>query len=166
MRSFTFQANSEQDTDQLGRLLAESLPRGTTVALCGTLGSGKTRLVRAVAVGCGVDADDVVSPTFVLCREYHGRRDLFHFDAYRLHDEDEFAQLGPEEYFESDGLTFIEWADRVRGCLPRSYLEIQIEVVGETARRFVFRPHGSELESWVAQLSAAAGKLGVSRRAE
>jgi tRNA threonylcarbamoyladenosine biosynthesis protein TsaE len=143
-------------TDRLGRLLAEMLPSGTTVALVGTLGSGKTRLVRAVAAACGVDADEVVSPTFVLCQEYHGTRDLYHLDAYRLHDEDEFEQLGPDEYFESEGLTFVEWADRVRVCLPRSYLEIQLEVVGETARRFTLHAHGKALADWLTRLAGAA----------
>ena len=58
------------------------------------------------------------SPTFVLVNEYRGRLPIYHFDAYRLRDEDEFIELGPEEYFESDGVTFVEWADRVADCLP------------------------------------------------
>ena len=61
---------------------------------------------------------DVTSPTFVLCQEYHGRRSIFHFDVYRLKGETEFQALGPEEYFQSPGITFIEWADRVTPCLP------------------------------------------------
>ena len=89
------------------------LPPGTTVALCGTLGAGKTRLVQAIAEGLGVNRRDVVSPTFVLIQEYRGRRMIYHIDAYRLRDDDEFQQLGPDEYFESDGLVLIEWADRV-----------------------------------------------------
>ena len=58
-------------------------------------------------------------PTFVLVQEHHGRRDIYHIDAYRLRDEDEFLALGPEEFFESDALVFVEWADRVESCLPR-----------------------------------------------
>ena len=76
------------------------LPDGTTVALCGTLGAGKTRLVQAIAEAAGVDRRDVLSPTFVLIQEYHGRRSIYHIDAYRLRDEDEFLALGPEEYFD------------------------------------------------------------------
>jgi len=136
MNAFSYTARSLADTDRLGAALAETLPDSTTVALCGTLGAGKTRLVQALAAACGVPMEDVVSPTFVLCQEYHGRRSLYHLDVYRLRDDDEFLQLGPEEFFESTGLTLVEWADRVAACLPRHYVRIQIEVVGETARQF------------------------------
>jgi len=136
MNDFRFLAKSEEDTRRLGRALAEVLPAGTTVALVGTLGAGKTRLVQAIAEACGVPADTVVSPTFVLCQEYHGRRTVYHMDAYRLRDDDEFLQLGPEEYFESDGITLIEWADRVIDCLPPDRIEIHIKVAGQTSREF------------------------------
>jgi tRNA threonylcarbamoyladenosine biosynthesis protein TsaE len=135
MSDFTFVAESEADTDRLGKLLADVLPAGTVVALVGTLGAGKTRLVQAVAAALGVPRDEVTSPTFVLVNEYpDGRLPVYHFDAYRLRDEDEFNALGPEEYFEGAGITFVEWADRVERCLPRDYLEIQFEVTGETTR--------------------------------
>jgi tRNA threonylcarbamoyladenosine biosynthesis protein TsaE len=135
MSDFTFVAESEADTDRLGKLLADVLPAGTVVALVGTLGAGKTRLVQAVAAALGVPRDEVTSPTFVLVNEYSdGRLPVYHFDAYRLRDEDEFNALGPEEYFEGAGITFVEWADRVERCLPRDYLEIQFEVTGETTR--------------------------------
>ena len=110
-----------------------------TVSLRGTLGAGKTRLVQAVAEACGVERRAVVSPTFVLIQEYQGRRPVTHIDAYRVRDEDEFEQLGPEEYFESGGVTLVEWADRVERCLPRDRLDVQIEVTGEHARRFEIR---------------------------
>lgn len=136
MNSFTFLANSEADTQRLGRALAEVLPDGTTIALVGTLGAGKTRLVQAVAAACDIPAEQVVSPTFTLCHEYHGRRTIYHFDAYRLKDDDEFLELGPDEYFDSPALTFVEWGDRVLDCLPRERLEIHITVVGDTQREF------------------------------
>jgi tRNA threonylcarbamoyladenosine biosynthesis protein TsaE len=136
---FTFLARSEAETDCLGAALADALPAGTTVALIGTLGAGKTRLVQAVAAALGVPREEATSPTFVLVNEYRGRRPVYHFDAYRLRDEDEFIELGPEEYFESDGLTFVEWADRVAGCLPAERVENQCDAVGETERRFTVR---------------------------
>ena len=120
----------------MGAALAEVLPDGTTVALCGTLGVGKTRLVQAIAEAAGVDRREVLSPTFVLVHEYQGRRPIYHLDAYRLRDEDEFLELGPDEYFDSDGLTLVEWADRVVGCLPKERIEIHIEVTGPRSRRF------------------------------
>ncbi len=155
MNEFTFLANHESDTHRLGAALAQVLPPGTTVALIGTLGAGKTRLVQALAAGCGVPPETVVSPTFVLCQEYHGRRTLYHLDAYRLKDDDEFLELGPEEYFASDGITLIEWADRVIDCLPPQRLEIHIEVVGDTVRQFRLVAVGGESSAMLNGLAAA-----------
>src|SRR5688572_1112199 len=116
----TLTAHSERDTERLGAALANVLPPGTVVGLIGTLGAGKTRLVQAVATALGMPPGSVTSPTFVLVNEYRGgRMPVFHFDTYRLKDEDEFLALGPDEYFESNGLTFVEWADRVADLLPR-----------------------------------------------
>ena len=158
MNEFTFLADNESDTQRLGAALAKVLPPGTTVALIGTLGAGKTRLVQALAAGCGVPPDTVVSPTFVLCQEYHGRRTLYHLDAYRLKDDDEFLELGPEEYFASDGITLIEWADRVLDCLPPQRLEIHIEVVGDTARQFRLAAVGGESSAMLNDLAAALSR--------
>jgi tRNA threonylcarbamoyladenosine biosynthesis protein TsaE len=137
-----YDAADESATDAFGAALAEALPEGTTVALCGTLGAGKTRLVQAIATALGIDRRDVLSPTFVLIGEHHGRRTLYHIDAYRLAGQAEFQALGAEEYFEGDGLVFVEWADRVPDCLPRDRLEIRIAVTGPTARRFEITPRG------------------------
>ena len=158
MAPLIFNADDEAATATLGHALAGVLPPGTTVALCGTLGAGKTRLVQAIAEGLGVNRRDVVSPTFVLIQEYHGRRTIYHIDAYRLRDDDEFQQLGPDEYFESDGLVLIEWADRVEGSLPRDYVEIRIEVTGVDSRRFEMRSIGRQYEEVLRRL-AATGSL-------
>lgn len=146
---------SEADTDRLGRLLAQLLPDGTTVALLGTLGAGKTRLVKAIAAACDIDPQTVISPTFVLVQEYDAKRQLYHMDAYRIKDDDEFLELGPEEYFNSDGITFVEWADRVVGCMPRSYVEIEIFVTGETDRRVVIAAKGKAPAEWLTKLAAS-----------
>src|SRR4051794_22016451 len=126
MNELVFEATDEQATDRFGAALADALPPGTTVALCGILGAGKTRLVQAIAAACGVPREEVVSPTFVLCQQYRGRRTINHLDAYRLHDEDEFRELGIDEMFASEALTIIEWADRVADALPDEYLRIDI----------------------------------------
>jgi tRNA threonylcarbamoyladenosine biosynthesis protein TsaE len=129
-------APDEAATVAIGHALAAALPPRSVVALVGPLGAGKTRLVQTVAEAAGVDPRQVISPTFVLIHEYQGRLPIYHFDAYRLRDEEEFLQLGPDEYFERDGWTFIEWADRVANCLPRERLEIRIEPTGASSRRF------------------------------
>lgn len=154
MSEYQFTASSEADTFRLGAALAEHVPDGSVVALLGTLGAGKTRLVQAIAEGCGIERRDVVSPTFVLIHEYPGDRMIYHIDAYRLKDEDEFLELGPEEYFESDGITLIEWADRVEDCLPRERLEIRIEVTGAEMREFELVAVGDKYEIAISRLEA------------
>jgi tRNA threonylcarbamoyladenosine biosynthesis protein TsaE len=104
----------------------------------------------------------VVSPTFVLIQEYHGQKSIYHIDAYRLRDEDEFLALGPDEYFDSDGLVLVEWADRVPGCLPRERVEVHIEVTGESQRQFDITVTGEKYASLIADL---AGKLNQSPQA-
>jgi tRNA threonylcarbamoyladenosine biosynthesis protein TsaE len=133
---------SEQELRQFGELLARSLPAATVVALRGTLGAGKTRLVQAVAAGLGVDPKVVTSPTFVLCQHYRGRLTIHHLDAYRVRDPDEFLELGADEYLDGPDITFIEWADRVSACLPEDYLDVMLEVVGPQARRLILNAHG------------------------
>src|SRR5262245_28638248 len=147
---FTFTAKSEQDTERLGAALAGHLQPGTVVALVGPLGAGKTRLVQAAATALGVPAGRVTSPTFVLVNEYlGGRMPVYHFDTYRLKDDDEFLNLGPDEYFDSAGLTFVEWADRVASLLPPSHLEITIDPTNTTERRFTIRGTSAEVEALV-----------------
>jgi tRNA threonylcarbamoyladenosine biosynthesis protein TsaE len=152
---FTFIAPDESATWRLGACLADALPDGAVVALIGTLGAGKTRLVQAVAAASGVDVRSVVSPTFVVVNEYHGRRPIYHFDAYRLKDDDEFLELGPNEYFEGQGITFVEWADRVERCMPREILTIEIAVTGETERQFKAIGIGTNYSDAIRRVQAA-----------
>ena len=147
-----FTAANEADTESLGRMLADVLPAGLVIALIGNLGAGKTRLVRAVAAAMGVARDQINSPTYVLLQEYVGRIPLYHFDAYRLRDTDEFLELGADELMESLGVCFIEWADRVVQTLPADRLTIEIEVTGETSRCFRFRATLEKSTSAVLQL--------------
>jgi tRNA threonylcarbamoyladenosine biosynthesis protein TsaE len=141
-------------TEALGRRLGQLLFPGAVVALVGQLGAGKTHLVRAVAEGLGLTQSYLVtSPTFVLIQEYPARLPIAHFDAYRLRSDAEFLDLGAQEYFESDGVSLVEWADRVAGCLPREHLRITLTVQGETARQAILEATG---ERYVALLRALA----------
>ena len=142
-------------TERLGRALAEHLPEGAVVALSGTLGAGKTRLVQAIAAGCGIDPADVTSPTFVLCRQYDGTRTIYHLYAYRIRDDDEFLELGVEELFDSGALVLIEWAERVERCLPEERVEIELEVTGESSRRA--RITSTLREEWIAAMTNTEG---------
>jgi tRNA threonylcarbamoyladenosine biosynthesis protein TsaE len=140
-------------TQALGRRLGQLLFPGAVVALIGQLGAGKTHLSRAIAEGLGVrDSRCVTSPTFVLIQEYQGRLPIYHFDAYRLRGAEEFGELGTEEYFASDGVCLIEWADRVQAALPAEHLRIELEVTGETARRATVTGRGERYEQLVRSL--------------
>lgn len=140
MTSQLIDIESETAMATLGARLADALTPGAVVSLIGPLGAGKTRLVQAVAAAFG-SSDEVTSPTFVLVNEYGGgRMPVYHFDAYRLRDDDEFLELGPEEYFEGrapagPGATFVEWADRVERCMPPDAVTIRIEVLDGERRR-------------------------------
>ena len=152
-----FILSSLTDTDRLGAVLAQSLPDGAVVALVGTLGAGKTRLVQAVATACGIDPTEVTSPTFVLIQEYHGRRSLYHFDLYRLERDAEFLDLGPDEYFEADGLSFVEWADRFDPLLPTDRVLIRIELLSPESRCVRIRATGERYAEFLKELSVLRG---------
>ena len=148
-------SHAEADTDRLGTVLAEMLQPGMVVALVGPLGSGKTRLVRAVATALGADANTVNSPTFVLIQEYAARIPVYHFDTYRLRDIDEFLELGAEEIFAAEGICFVEWADRVAEVLPDELLRVEIEHCGENSRCFTFSWVGERAQRAVRRLQAS-----------
>jgi tRNA threonylcarbamoyladenosine biosynthesis protein TsaE len=150
MTETTFTVEDAEGTRTLGRRLGERLFAGAVVALIGELGAGKTFLAKAIAEGLGVDDSAVVSsPTFVLIQEYDARLPIYHFDAYRLATEAEFADLGAHEYFGSAGVSLVEWADKVPTCLPTERLEIRIRTLSETARRFDLTAHGERYEEMV-----------------
>lgn len=153
MSEFVFHSNSPADTDRLAAALVAVLPERATIALCGTLGAGKTRFVQGLAAAVGIDRAEVTSPTFVLCQQYAGSRRLYHLDAYRLHDADEFRELGTEELYQEPALTLIEWAEKVEPALPDSYLLVRIEVTGEQSRTFRVAAMGEELAAVIPALS-------------
>ncbi len=109
----------------MGRRLGEIAPPGTVIALNGELGAGKTVFAQGVGLGLGV-REPVTSPSFVLMNVYGGRLDLYHFDFYRLDEEDDLDALGLEEYFYGAGVVLVEWAEKFHRVLPSSRLEITI----------------------------------------
>lgn len=158
MRRIIFHAPQTADTTRLGAAIASTVKPGTTIGLIGTLGAGKTFLVQAIAEASGINREDVSSPTFVMCQEYHGTRDIFHMDAYRIRDDDEFLELGAEEYFDSTGITLVEWSDRVSDCMPADRLDIRVTIGNDDSRQFEIEAVGNGYEQTVSDL---AEKLGV-----
>lgn len=141
-------------TESLGHQLGSRLFSGAVIALDGPLGAGKTHLVRAIAEGLGLrDSRIVSSPTFVLLQEYTARWTIYHFDAYRLRSEAEFFDLGGHELLSREGVSLIEWAERIPGCLPCEYLSIRLDIIGETSRRATIEGHGTVHEDVINSLN-------------
>ena len=140
-------SNSAEETFGFGRKLGILLEPGDLVAFSGDLGAGKTCCIQGIAAGLGVqDITLVNSPTFTLIQEYQGRIPIYHFDVYRLAHEDDLYDLGYEEYFYGDGVTLIEWAERVTACLPEEHLAISVLIQSEQRRCIQLRPFGKRYE--------------------
>jgi len=123
---FTVKTNKPEETFALGERLAAFLVPGMVIALTGELGAGKTLFTKGIARGLNV-TDHVTSPTFTIINEYQGRLPLYHIDAYRLEEPGEIDEIGLEEYFNSPGVTVVEWPEQVQDYLPASYLVIDLK---------------------------------------
>ncbi|OYD06841.1 tRNA (adenosine(37)-N6)-threonylcarbamoyltransferase complex ATPase subunit type 1 TsaE [Paludifilum halophilum] len=136
-------SSSSEETRKLGRHLAERLRPGDVIALEGDLGAGKTTLSQGVAEGLGIQGP-IDSPTFTLIKEYdEGRLPFYHMDVYRLDSWDE--ELGWDDYFYGDGVTLVEWADRIRPRLPERIVRIQMNHgPGDSRYIQIIPPDGGE----------------------
>ncbi|SHH36618.1 tRNA (adenosine(37)-N6)-threonylcarbamoyltransferase complex ATPase subunit type 1 TsaE [Sporanaerobacter acetigenes] len=114
-----------KDTEQFGYKLGKILKGGEIICLIGDLGAGKTTMTKSIAKGLDVE-EYVTSPTFTLINEYRGRVPLYHFDVYRLEEVESIYDLGFEEYFYSNGVSIIEWANKIKNVLPEDVLTIEI----------------------------------------
>ena len=135
--TFSVNTDSPEQTLALGRRIGTLLAGGEVIALIGPLGAGKTQLVKGIAAGNGqTDPTQVTSPSFVLVKEYPGRRYLYHVDAYRLKGGHDLDALGLDEMISPESAVVIEWADRVEDALPGDRLTIRIVPTGDTTRSF------------------------------
>jgi tRNA threonylcarbamoyladenosine biosynthesis protein TsaE len=128
------ETNSPEETWTLAAELADELGPGTVIALHGDLGAGKTCFIQGFAAALGID-EPITSPTYTIIGEYEGRLPLHHIDLYRLSGPEEAIGLGLEEYFDVNGITAIEWAERAEGLLPPDLLHIQIQADEHTGTR-------------------------------
>ncbi|MEE0772076.1 MAG: tRNA (adenosine(37)-N6)-threonylcarbamoyltransferase complex ATPase subunit type 1 TsaE [Anaerovoracaceae bacterium] len=126
---------NEAETVEFGAEIGRKAVAGAVIALTGDLGAGKTTLTKAIAAGLGVE-DVITSPTFNIVKEYDtGRLPLYHFDVYRIGDEDEMYELGYEEYFYGEGVCVVEWADLIPELIPEEAIRINIEYGKEEGER-------------------------------
>lgn len=137
--SMVVTTTSPQDTREAAAAIASVLRAGDVVALSGDLGAGKTCFVQGAAAGLGV-ASPVTSPTFVLVKLLPAPVAVVHVDVYRLEGVRHLDDLG-EDVFAPDVITFVEWADTIRGLLPPNRLEVQLLPagydVGDATRRWI-----------------------------
>ncbi len=136
-------SHSQEETAKIGRRIAKNLKPADIICLSGQLGSGKTVLAKGIAGGLGIKKDSVISPSFVLIRQYHqGKFPFYHFDLYRLKYPADIFGLGYEEYLYGDGVTVIEWADKLGYLFPEECLKIEILIKGDSLRLFNFGAEG------------------------
>lgn len=126
-----------RETELLGEKIADRLKKGTVIALIGELGTGKTAMTKAIAKGLGI-TENVNSPTFTLVQEYYGGKlPFFHFDVYRVDAIDELDVIDFNEYFYSDGICVVEWADLIEKELPDEAIRVFIEYAKEEDSRII-----------------------------
>jgi tRNA threonylcarbamoyladenosine biosynthesis protein TsaE len=146
MRPFQRVTRSPEETRALAARLGDRLAPGDVVALNGELGSGKTEFVHGLAQGLQVPPQLVASPSFTLVHEYPGRVLLVHLDLYRLEDLPPSMLPDLEEYLSGPQVVAAEWARRLAPLLPGDYLEVNMEIMGESERELTFIGHGPR--SW------------------
>lgn len=124
-RSYTLTSWSQEETYNIGRTMGSLLEAGDVIALTGDLGAGKTVLTKGIATGLDVSSEPD-SPTFVILKVYQGRLILNHFDLYRLSSADELDDIGFEELIYGNGVSVIEWADKITEILPEDIITVEI----------------------------------------
>lgn len=151
--TINIETNDVDETIELGSLIGSLLKAGDVVALTGRLGAGKTYLAKGIAEGQGIDGRKLVtSPSFVLVKQYNGKVPIYHFDAYRLKSTDEMYDIDCEEYFWGEGISIIEWADKVLECLPDDFIRITIKVLNQTSRDISVSYKGKRYKDFIKEL--------------
>jgi tRNA threonylcarbamoyladenosine biosynthesis protein TsaE len=126
---------SDEETVELGRAIARSLPKKVCVMLIGNLGAGKTTLAKGIIHGLGfAEPDEVASPTYTLIHEY-GEAQVYHIDLYRLDKAEQVATLGLDDIFDRDAVVLIEWGERFPELMPKPRIEIRLTAVAELERQ-------------------------------
>lgn len=155
MGALSWTTSSAVETKKLGERIARTLPEPCVVALIGDLGAGKTTFVKGFAKGLGVlsKESEIVSPTFVLVREYRGRFEVRHFDWYRLDRVSGQDELQALDTFYSGAVCLVEWADRGKGLLPEDHVQIRFTHAGRDKREIALSVKGRRFKGWLKEIS-------------
>lgn len=147
---FVVESNSTRETKMWGRRLGSLLQGGELLALSGDLGAGKTCLIKGIARGLSLREENILSPTFTMIQEHHGRLPLYHIDLYRL-DNVTIDELGLREYLFSESVAAVEWFERLEGGGEVERLSVRISYTGANSRRIEFISTGQRYSSLVAR---------------
>jgi tRNA threonylcarbamoyladenosine biosynthesis protein TsaE len=137
----TFHTSSAEETIELGKKIGSLLKKGDIIAMQGTLAAGKTTITKGIASSLGIK-DEITSPTFCLISEYEGKMPLYHMDVYRLEGGEDFINLGVEDLMYGNGVTLIEWSEKVMDELPKKTIILKLEPIEGTTERNI------TLENW------------------
>lgn len=150
------------DTRRLGVILGRISRPGDVILLNGSLGAGKTTLTQFIAEGLDVPAENyVTSPSFALMQEYPGRIPLYHIDCYRLEGEDDVEESGLMDYIVADGLSVVEWPERLGSLVPEERLDVDIRLADNDARIVECTPHGEGWQERIQDIIQALNNYGL-----
>ncbi len=155
MERLELTSRNPTETHRLGIRIGKLALSGDIFLLVGRLGTGKTCLAQGIARGLGIK-EYTPSPSFVLIREFYGRLPMYHIDLYRLDHIEEIADLGLDDYLYGEGVCVIEWAEKGLSLMPPEYLMIKIDYLGDTERRFQFKPCGQHYLKIVNELKGGS----------
>lgn len=137
----TLKSESAEETINIGKKIGSMLRGGEIIAMQGTLAAGKTTITKGIAESLGVK-DNITSPTFCLISEYEGKIPLYHMDVYRLEGGEDFLNLGVEDFMYSNGVSIIEWSEKVMSELPKKTIILRLEPVENSTIRNI------TIENW------------------
>ena len=121
----TFKTSSAEETIELGKKIGKLLKKGDIIAMQGTLAAGKTTITKGIAAALGI-TETITSPTFCLISEYQGTMPLYHMDVYRLDGTEDFINLGTDDMLYGDGVSIIEWSEKIMDELPSNTIVLKI----------------------------------------
>lgn len=136
----TFITHSPEETIELGEKIGKLLKKGDVIAMQGTLAAGKTTITKGIAKSLNID-DTITSPTFCLISEYYGKMPLYHMDVYRLEGGEDFVNLGTDDMIYGDGVSIIEWSEKIMDELPKRTIILKITPNDDGSRKI-------EIDNW------------------